>query len=55
MEETDANKKEANQSTEEHPISNLPNSNNKEPKASKHGKKVVKLVAKCVSIAKTTR
>ncbi len=55
MEETNASKEEANQSTKEHPILNLPNSGNKELEASKHGKKVVKPMAKHVSITKTTR
>jgi hypothetical protein len=52
MEETDASKEEANQSTKENPILDLPNYGNKEPKASKHGKKVVKPMAKHVSTTK---
>jgi hypothetical protein len=44
MEETDASKEDVNQSTEEHPISYLSNSSNKKLEASKHEKKVVKLV-----------
>ncbi len=55
MEEIDANKEEANQTTKEHPILDLPNSSNQELEVSKHGKKVVKFVAKCVSTVKTTR
>jgi hypothetical protein len=55
MEETDASKEEANQSTKEHPILDLPNYGNKEPEASKHGKKVVKPVVKHVSTTKITR
>jgi hypothetical protein len=54
MEEIDTNKEEANQTTNEHPISNLPNSSNKEPKASKHGNKVVKHVVKRVFTIKAT-
>jgi hypothetical protein len=48
MEETNASKEEANQYVEKHPISDLPNFGNKEPKTSKRGKKVVKPMVECV-------